>query len=619
MIKKYLGIVAGMLLLAGCSNNDFTDNSYFTDNSNNKVQKGGPTSITTIEATIGDGVDTRAFVVNDATAGNKSVAWSEGDEILVLSDIQHNPIPYGMVGLEDNVATFCGDPVEGEEKFYALYPAWGWTIDESSPQIARFESWSETSTEYNDFWFGSPMVAVSDGNGVFSFRQTMGLIHISLGNAFSILGVTLYGNNGEILNGTGYVDLTESNPIFRIDETAGKHDTGLFGYVGGETGGEVRNVYFSVPPTTFEKGFRIVINGVDEEGNWVEVSKSTSAKVVVDRAQVRNFELVDVNATLVDQEAKSRAALIALYDALGGDSWVNKDNWKTDAPLSDWYGVFAPGNVVTEISLSYNGLVGEIPAAIGDLPILRSLNLTGNSITAVPAELSKLTNLQSLDLNENQLTAFPEAVLEMPWLYRLELSYNQIEGYLPEGLSNLTSLSALYLIDNNFVGTIPASYFENLNNLYEFNVGFNRLEGTVTIAQQQTAMWQNCQYKYVNPQQEGYGITIEGAVEEIKLDKSYVIMTVGQSLQLTATVWPDDAYNKNVEWSVGSKSHEGEESPFTVDENGLVTALHAGEGEIVVRAADKNGAEAYCHVRVVTQLTDGEAEDFTGTNHDWTY
>ena len=31
----------------------------------------------------------------------------------------------------------------------------------------------------------------------------------------------------------------------------------------------------------------------------------------------------------------------ALYDATGGASWTNNTNWKTSAPLSEWYGVVA--------------------------------------------------------------------------------------------------------------------------------------------------------------------------------------------------------------------------------------------------------------------------------------
>ena len=34
-----------------------------------------------------------------------------------------------------------------------------------------------------------------------------------------------------------------------------------------------------------------------------------------------------------------RTALVALYEATDGPNWANSDNWLTDAPLGDWYGV----------------------------------------------------------------------------------------------------------------------------------------------------------------------------------------------------------------------------------------------------------------------------------------
>ena len=41
--------------------------------------------------------------------------------------------------------------------------------------------------------------------------------------------------------------------------------------------------------------------------------------------------------------ATDRAVLEALYDATGGAGWANNMNWKTPAPLGDWYGVGTDG------------------------------------------------------------------------------------------------------------------------------------------------------------------------------------------------------------------------------------------------------------------------------------
>ncbi len=39
-----------------------------------------------------------------------------------------------------------------------------------------------------------------------------------------------------------------------------------------------------------------------------------------------------------------RATLEAFYRATNGPNWVNSDNWLTDAPLDDWYGVDTDGD-----------------------------------------------------------------------------------------------------------------------------------------------------------------------------------------------------------------------------------------------------------------------------------
>ena len=38
-------------------------------------------------------------------------------------------------------------------------------------------------------------------------------------------------------------------------------------------------------------------------------------------------------------QTSDRAVLVTLYNATDGPNWVNSENWLTDAPLGDWYGV----------------------------------------------------------------------------------------------------------------------------------------------------------------------------------------------------------------------------------------------------------------------------------------
>ena len=64
--------------------------------------------------------------------------------------------------------------------------------------------------------------------------------------------------------------------------------------------------------------------------------------------------------------AADRAALVAFYRATGGNGWDRKDNWLSDAPVWQWYGVDAnlQGRVV-QLRILQNNLRGKIPSQLG--------------------------------------------------------------------------------------------------------------------------------------------------------------------------------------------------------------------------------------------------------------
>ena len=82
----------------------------------------------------------------------------------------------------------------------------------------------------------------------------------------------------------------------------------------------------------------------------------------------------------IDLLLTNRDALVALYNATGGDSWTDRMNWKTAAPLGEWSGVVtdADGNG-TALYLSLFNLSGAIPPALGDLRAVTTLNLGANN------------------------------------------------------------------------------------------------------------------------------------------------------------------------------------------------------------------------------------------------
>ena len=104
--------------------------------------------------------------------------------------------------------------------------------------------------------------------------------------------------------------------------------------------------------------------------------------------------------------AGDRAALEALYRSTNGDNWQSKLNWLTDAPIGTWFGVSTDSDgCVTVLYVDNNNLSGTLPAELGDLTRLETLDLDGNRISGpIPTEIGNLTNLTVLSLDHNRLS-----------------------------------------------------------------------------------------------------------------------------------------------------------------------------------------------------------------------
>lgn len=82
--------------------------------------------------------------------------------------------------------------------------------------------------------------------------------------------------------------------------------------------------------------------------------------------------------------------------------------------------------------------------------------------------------------------------------------------------------------------------------------------------------------------------------KSVTVSKKDLVIVVGDTEQLTATVLPENATNKSVEWSVVAGNC------ITVDATGLVTA--SAEGTAVVEVKTINDERDYCNVKVVSAV-----------------
>ena len=176
--------------------------------------------------------------------------------------------------------------------------------------------------------------------------------------------------------------------------------------------------------------------------------------------------------------------LIALYQATGGDSWVNKENWNLDKvpsvpELTTWYGVaLMEGGIFAGLALQGNNLTGYLPPEIGNFSSMDFLYMDENQISGeIPPEIKKLTNLQELDVSNNLLSGeIPSELGDLSSIKYLNLNNNKLSGAIPPELGNISELVYLSLRNNSLSGEVPPE-LGNLSKLEFLFMEKNQLTG----------------------------------------------------------------------------------------------------------------------------------------------
>ena len=120
----------------------------------------------------------------------------------------------------------------------------------------------------------------------------------------------------------------------------------------------------------------------------------------------RPDDVMRVTVKLVDL-ATDKLAIEALHDDANGASWNTRTGWKTSTLTGSWHGVTLTSGRLTGLALPDNGLSGRLPALLGDLSRLTSLDLSGNSglTGGIPVEFARLRNVVSIDLRGTRVCA----------------------------------------------------------------------------------------------------------------------------------------------------------------------------------------------------------------------
>lgn len=134
------------------------------------------------------------------------------------------------------------------------------------------------------------------------------------------------------------------------------------------------------------------------------------------------------------------------------------------------------------LDASGNQIKGSLPASIGDLASVITLNLSLNLLQGqIPISVGQIKDLKYLSLAGNNLTGnIPSSLGQCRSLQVLELSSNSLSGEIPRELSNLRNLTVLLLNNNKLSGQIPSG-LANVTTLSVFNVSFNNLSGPLPL------------------------------------------------------------------------------------------------------------------------------------------
>lgn len=172
--------------------------------------------------------------------------------------------------------------------------------------------------------------------------------------------------------------------------------------------------------------------------------------------------------------------LVALHQSTDGPNWTDDTGWLTATDPCTWFGVICGGNGVQTLALGVNGLGGQLPAEIGQFPVLTQLNLSDNDIGGpIPASIGDLDAVLFLLLHRNELTgSIPPEIGDLDAVDVLQLDNNQLTGSIPPEIGGLQTVRTVILGNNQLTGSLPPEIGQ-MSSLEDFRFRSNQISGPI--------------------------------------------------------------------------------------------------------------------------------------------
>lgn len=218
----------------------------------------------------------------------------------------------------------------------------------------------------------------------------------------------------------------------------------------------------------------VTVNWTPDPETRSRLGKSVSIAQALDARLLGKDDRVISQTSFVPDLNRDREILEAFYHSAGGPGWSRQDNWCSDKPLDEWYGVqtnhsdtLLSGRVwsidLSEVegiqgTADFRGLSKLQQLDLGSVDVhkgltqlnvagcteLRRLNCRNHELVYI--DLSGCENLYWLMLHDNKLTSLP--LNGVPSLVALYCSNNLITGF---DFTPVPDLSHLVVSDNPYI------------------------------------------------------------------------------------------------------------------------------------------------------------------------
>lgn len=475
----------------------------------------------------------------------------------------------------------------------------------------NFETGSEN--DYNVYY---------DGNGTLTLNGATIQGGTSTGSVPYGAGIYAQCNSGESVSLT--IKLIGENTI-----------TGYYGiYVNAEISADSNGTDASLTITGENNG-SLEVSG-SNHGIYVK-SGTGNASLNIEKATVTSSTNGDYAAGVYVMSGARATGTPNISLSVDGGSLTASGTGSSDG-IQFYVGSSQASNATTSLTVSENAIVDARNCGISASRISETLPTptpTGNNSSGIVFDDKNGTVYGNVTLDES-LTINQGETLTVPDGSSLNCNGNLTNNgtIIVEKGGNLTGDPGGTVVSAPTIGTQPASQTVTKGNTATFSVAatgeklsyqwqqstdngqswtdISGANAATYITAATTTSMNGYQYRCVVSNSAGsvtsnaVTLTVNAAtvsVTGVTLEPTSLSLFTGDTAPLTATVKPDNATNKNVTWESNNTT------VATVDTNGNVAAVAAGEATITVKTADGNHT-ATCQVKV-TQPTYGISADIS--------